>query len=154
MDRLLDDRERVQILYFSTVGVPDGVVAIFIGNDPDGGGNLLFAGQPVCFFQIQEQIVHIRVCDGGAGTVVADGLDDVGSLGQQIFCDCPGKQRVILKDGQAVADTVADAAFLGDSSMALTSSTLRGGGASCMVCSAACRISGGKLCHSCLLYTS
>src|SRR5699024_4845502 len=32
--------------------------------------------------------------------------------------------------------------------MALTSSTLRGGGASCMVCSAACRISGGKLCHS------
>ncbi len=69
--------------------VPDGVIAIFIGNDPDGGGNLLFAGQPVCFFQIQEQIVHIRVCDGGAGTVVADGLDDVGSLGQQIFAIAP-----------------------------------------------------------------
>ena len=80
--------------------------------------------------------------------MVADGLNDVGALGQQIFGDCPGKQRVILKDGQAVADTVADAAFSVLSSMALTSSTLRGGGASCMVCSAACRISGGKLCHS------
>ena len=62
---------------------------------------------------IQEQIVHIRVRDGGADAVVADGLYNVHSLGQQIFCDCPGKQRVILKDGQAVADTVADAAFLG-----------------------------------------
>src|SRR5699024_9430878 len=32
--------------------------------------------------------------------------------------------------------------------MAFTSSTLRGGGASCMVCSTACRSSGGKVCHS------
>ena len=89
------------------------MIAVFIGNDPDGSGNLLFAGQPIGFFQIQEQIVHIRVRDSGAGTVVADGLNDVGALGQEIFGDCPGKQRVILKDGQAVADTVADAAFLG-----------------------------------------
>ena len=71
--------------------VPDGVIAIFVGNDPDGGGNLLFAGQPIGFFQIQEQIIHVRVRDGGAGTVVADGLDDVGALRQQIFGDCPGK---------------------------------------------------------------
>jgi len=89
------------------------VIAIFVGNDPDGGGNLLFAGQPIGFFQIQEQIVHIRVGDSGAGTVVANGLDDVSALGQEVFGDCPGKQRVILKDGQAVADTVADAAFFG-----------------------------------------
>mgnify|MGYP000050775786 CR=1 FL=1 len=38
------------------------------------------------------------------------------------------------------------------SSMALTSSTLRGGAVSCMVCSAACRILGGKLCHSLLKF--
>ena len=89
------------------------MVAVFIGNNPDGGGNLFLTGKPIGFFQIQEQIVHIRVRDGGADAVVADGLYNVHSLGQQIFCDCPGKQRVILKDGQAVADTVADAAFLG-----------------------------------------
>ena len=67
------------------------MIAVFIGNDPDGSGNLLFAGQPIGFFQIQEQIVHIRVRDSGAGTVVADGLNDVGALGQEIFGDCPGK---------------------------------------------------------------
>ena len=69
--------------------------------------------KPISFFQIQEQRVHIRVRDSGAGTVVADGLNDVGALGEEIFGDCPGKQRVILKDGQAVSDTVADAPFLG-----------------------------------------
>ena len=38
------------------------------------GGNLFLTGKPIGFFQIQEQIVHIRVRDGGADAVVADGL--------------------------------------------------------------------------------
>ena len=39
--------------------VSDGVIAVFVGNNPNDGGNLLFACQPIGFFQIQEQIVHI-----------------------------------------------------------------------------------------------
>ena len=39
--------------------------------------------------------------------------DRVNTLGQEIFCNRPGKNGVILEHGQAVVDTVPHAAFLG-----------------------------------------
>ena len=127
--------------------VPDGVVAVFIGNNPDGGGNLFLTGKPIGFFQIQEQIVHIRVRDGGADAVVADGLYNVHSLGQQIFAIAPKAAGHSERRsgscgyccGRCLSRCFPAWPLLPQCS---------GRGCFLYGLSAACRILGGKLCHS------
>ena len=93
--------------------VPDGMVLVFIRHNPDGIINLLLIGKPIGFFQIKKQILHIRIVQGGAFSVEADGLYDVLAVGQDVVCDSPGKQRVTLEYGQAVPYALTDSAFLG-----------------------------------------
>ena len=93
--------------------VPDGMVLVFIRHNPDGVINLFLIGKPVGFFQIEKQILHIRIVQGGAFPVEADGLYDVLAVGQDVVCDSPGKQRVTLEYGQAVPYALTDTAFLG-----------------------------------------
>ena len=74
--------------------------------------DFLLTCQVVILFQIQPDVLHIRVGHGGAGaSVVADGLDNVGAVGQQIVGNRAGEQRIVLKHRQAILDTVADTAF-------------------------------------------
>ena len=58
-------------------------------------------------------ILHIRIVQGCAFSVEADGLYDVLAVGQDVVCDSPGKQRVTLEYGQAVPYALTDTAFLG-----------------------------------------
>ena len=89
------------------------MVLVFIRHNPDGVINLLLIGKPVGFFQIEKKILHIRIIQGGAFSVEADGLYDVLAVGQDVVCDSPGKQRVTLEYGQAVPYALTDTAFLG-----------------------------------------
>ena len=50
--------------------------------------------RPVGFFQIEKQILHVRIVQGGAFSVETDGLYDVLAVGQDVVCDSPGKQAV------------------------------------------------------------
>ena len=92
--------------------VPDRVIAVLMGGKIGGIYDFLLTCQGVILFQIQPDVLHIRVGHGSAGaSVIADGLDNVGAVGQQIVGDCAGEQRIMLKYHQAVLDTVADATF-------------------------------------------
>ena len=73
------------------------MVLVFIRHNPDGVINLLLIGKPVGFFQIEKQILHVRIVQGGAFPVEADGLYDVLAVSQDVVCDSPGKQRVTLE---------------------------------------------------------
>ena len=65
------------------------------------------------FAEIEKQILHIRIVQGCAFSVEANGLYDVLAVSQDVVCDSPGKQRVTLEYGQAVPYALADTAFLG-----------------------------------------
>ena len=60
--------------------VPDGMVLVFIRHNPDGVINLFLIGKPIGFLQIKKQILHVRIVQGGAFPVEADGLYDVLSV--------------------------------------------------------------------------
>ena len=60
----------------------NGIIAFnlqagFTGLFIDGVINLFLIGKPVGFFQIEKKILHIRIIQGGAFPVKADGLYDV-----------------------------------------------------------------------------
>ena len=86
---------------------------VAIRHNPDGIINLFLIGKPRGFFQIEKQILHIRIVQGCAFSVEADGLYDVLAVSQDVVCDSPGKQRVTLEYGQAVPYALTDTAFLG-----------------------------------------
>ena len=53
--------------------VPDRVIAVLMGSEIGGIHDLLLACQVVILFQIQPDVLHIRVDHGGAGaSVIAD----------------------------------------------------------------------------------
>ena len=63
--------------------VPDGVVAVLVGNDADGGFDLLLAGNTV-FLHSPQDILHIGIVQGLAGARPAHRLYDVDALAQQV----------------------------------------------------------------------
>ena len=48
--------------------------------------------KPIGFFQIEKQILHVRIVQGGAVPVKADGLYDFLAVSQDVVCDSPGNQ--------------------------------------------------------------
>ena len=80
--------------------VPDGVVAIFVGNDADGRFDLLFAGNTV----LLHSILHIGVVQGLAGARPAHGLYNVNALAQQVQPDGISQHMVVLQNRDAVLD--------------------------------------------------
>ena len=90
----------------------DRVIAVLMGGKVGSIYDFLLTCQVVILFQIQPDVLHVRVGHGGAGaSVIADGLDNVGAVGQQIVGNRTGEQRIVLKHRQAILDTVADTAF-------------------------------------------
>ena len=61
--------------------IPDGVVAILVGNDADGRFNLLFAENAV-FLHPTQDILHVGVAQRLAGAGPAYRLYDVDALTQ------------------------------------------------------------------------
>lgn len=65
-----------------------------------------------CQLFLYHIIFHVRIGQGASGAfLVADGFYQVGSVSQKIVGNRPGKKRVKLEYGQAVAYAVADTAF-------------------------------------------
>ena len=89
------------------------MVLVFIRHNPYGVINLFLIGKPVGFLQIEKKILHIRIIQGGAFPVKADGLYDVLAVSQDVVCDSPGKQWVTLEYGQTVPYALTDTTFLG-----------------------------------------
>ena len=89
--------------------VPDGVVAVLVGNDADGGFDLLLAGNAV-FLHPAQDILHVSVVQGLAGAGPAHGLHNVDALAQQVQPDGIGKHMVVLQNRDAVLDCPLDLA--------------------------------------------
>ena len=72
--------------------VPDGVVAVGVCRKVGGVCYLFLAVQAVGLFQLQPDILHVRVGQGAAAGPVlpADGPQQVYTLGQQVLCQRPG----------------------------------------------------------------
>ena len=87
--------------------VPDGVVAILVGNDADGGFDLLFAGNAVLLHSPQD-ILHIGVVQRLARSRPAHGLYNVNALAQQVQPDGISQHMIILQNRDAVLDRPLD----------------------------------------------
>ena len=87
--------------------VPDGVVAVLVGNDADSRFDFLFAGDAVLLHSPQD-ILHIGVVQGLAGAGPAHRLYDVDALTQQVQPDGIGKHMVVLQNRDTVLDRSLD----------------------------------------------
>ena len=93
---------------FQTVQVvPDGMIAVLVGNDADGRFDFLLAGNTVLLHPPQD-IFHVRVVQRLAGAGPAHRLYDVDALAQQVQPDGIGKHMVILQNRDAVLDRPLD----------------------------------------------
>ena len=66
--------------------VPDGMIAVLVGNDADGRFDLLFAGNTVLLHPPQD-ILHVGVVQRLAGAGPAHGLYDVDAFAQKVQPD-------------------------------------------------------------------
>ena len=85
------------------------MVAVFVGNDADGGFDLLFAGNTV-FLHLAQNILHVGVVQRLAGARPPHRLYDVDALAQQVQPDGIGKHMVVLQNRDAVLDRSLDLA--------------------------------------------
>ena len=83
--------------------VPDGVVAVLIGNNLDGRFDFLFAGNTV-FLHPTQDIFHVGVVQRLAGAGPAHRLYDVDALAQQVQPDGICQHMVVLQNRDAVLD--------------------------------------------------
>ena len=83
--------------------IPDGMITVLVGNNADGGFDLLFAGNAVLLHSPQD-ILHIGVVQGLAGARPPHRLYDVDALTQQVQPDGIGKHMVILQNRDTVLD--------------------------------------------------
>ena len=87
--------------------VPDGMVAVFVGNDADGGFDLLFAGNTV-FLHPAQNIFHVGIVQRLAGAGLPHGPYNVDALTQQVQPDGIGQHMVVLQNRDAVLDRPLD----------------------------------------------
>ena len=90
--------------------IPDGMIAVLVGNDADGRFNFLLAGNTV-FLHPTQDILHVGVVQGLAGAGPAYGLYNVDALAQQVQPDGIGKHMVVLQNRDAVLDRPLDFAI-------------------------------------------
>ena len=89
--------------------VPDGMIAVLVGNNADSRFDLLFAGNTVLLHPPQD-ILHVGVVQCLAGARPAHGLHNVDALAQQVQPDGIGKHMVVLQNRDAVLDRPLDLA--------------------------------------------
>ena len=93
---------------FQTVQiVPDGMIAVLVGNDADSRFDFLFAGDAV-FFHSAQNILHVGIVQGLAGARPPHRLYNVDALAQQVQPDGIGKHMVVLQNRNAVLDRSLD----------------------------------------------
>ena len=83
------------------------MVTVLVGNDADGGFDLLLAGNTV-FLHPAQDILHVGVVQGLAGAGPTYRLYNVDALAQQVQPDGIGKHMVVLQNRDAVLDRPLD----------------------------------------------
>ena len=93
--------------------IPDGMIAVLIGNNADGRFDFLFAGNAV-FLHPPQDILHVGVVQRLAGAGPAHRLYDVDALTQQVQPDGIGQHMVVrgLVDKETVAMSGASLGLL------------------------------------------
>ena len=87
--------------------IPDGVVAVLVGNNADGRFNFLLTGNAVLLHPAQD-ILHVRVVQRLARAGPAHRLYNVDAFAQQVQPDGICQHMVILQNRDAVLDRPLD----------------------------------------------
>ena len=87
--------------------IPDGMVAIFVGNNADSRFDFLLAGDAV-FLHPPQDIFHVCVVQRLAETGPAHRLYDVDAFAQQVQPDDICQHMVVLQNRDAVLDRPLD----------------------------------------------
>ena len=99
---------------FQTVQiVTDGVVLVAVSDNGDCFLDFLFAGQRVLIFQIEHQVIQIRIVQGRCRLAPPERLHNINALRQDVVADRSFQLRVILKYCQTVSDAVFDSSVIG-----------------------------------------
>ena len=99
---------------FQTVQiVTDGVVLVTVSDNGDCFLDFLFAGQCVLIFQIEHQIIQVRIVQGRCRLAPPERFHNINALRQDIVADRSFQLRVILKYGQTVSYAVFDRSVIG-----------------------------------------
>ena len=78
--------------------LPDRVVLVLVCNHRQCPADTVFIVQSISFFQIQHEVVEIRVAHGRGGAFPPQGLTDVNAPGEDVIADSSMQYRVGLKD--------------------------------------------------------
>lgn len=78
--------------------LPDGMVLVLMGNHRQRSADAVFVVQPVSFFQIQHEVVEVRVAHGRCGTFPPQGLAKINASCEDVVADGSMQYRVRLKD--------------------------------------------------------
>ena len=93
--------------------VTDGVVLVAVSDNGDGFLDFLFVGQSVLIFQIEHEVIQIRVVQGRCRLAPPEGFHNINALRQDVVADRSFQLRVILKYRQTVSDAVFDRSVIG-----------------------------------------
>ena len=84
--------------------LPDGVVAVLVGDDGEGRAQLFLVAQLIISLAIPKQILHIGVGERRSLPLPADVPDDVDPVGEEIQANVPAQLRVLGQNGTIVLD--------------------------------------------------
>ena len=84
--------------------LPDGVVAVLVCDDGEGGAQLFLVAQLIISLAIPKQILHIGVGERRALPLPADVPHDVDPVGEEIQANVPAQLRVLGQNGTIVLD--------------------------------------------------
>ena len=93
--------------------VTDGVIFIAVSDNGDCLLDFLFAGQCVLIFQIEHQIIQVRIVQGRCRLAPPERLHNINAFRQDVVADRSFQLRVILKYGQTVSYAVFDRSVIG-----------------------------------------
>lgn len=89
------------------------MLLVAVSDNGDSFLDFLFAGQRVLIFQIEHQVIQIRIVQGRCRLAPPEGLHNINVLRQDVVADRSFQLRVILKYSQTVSDAVFDNSVIG-----------------------------------------
>ena len=76
----------------------DRVILVLVSHHRQRSADAVFVVQPISFFQIQHEIIEIRVTHGRGGAFPPQGLADVNAPGEDVVADGSMQHRIGHKD--------------------------------------------------------
>ena len=91
---------------------PDRVILVLVSHHRQRSADAVFVVQPISFFQIQHEVVEVRVAHGRSGAFPPQGLADVNAPGKDVVADGSMQHRIGHKDLIHILHRIFDLPFV------------------------------------------